>query len=516
MDQLPLVFERLLIHLKHPIPNVPVSTEPSTVHHSSSSLAGALVDSSSNATPLAVTQQSDVVAQLPGDNAVVSREAPSVLPDVRSHDPVSTPGARTQAIGNTAPQPSGSSSTTLMNPPPTSASQYTITVPNDAPRRGYQPMDHSQVALVPRRNFTDVIPTTIQGQISQPQLSKWVPYHVPEASTSTLPRQPPVKVQPSRKPDRYRLAKDILKQLGKPSGSVPAVLTRREYEERKNTEIRMKATSTQPPAEPVVPGPQPLLNHDDLPPPSEIVPVSDQAPPLGLSSNPPPSSPADEPPLLEYPDLDTGSTTHDAGATGEDVNTDIPPPEDPLVPQPPASPKSNLLLLSPAVPEPALDKEERPAVDQLPLPNPQSSERSGPPPGAEIIEISDDEEQTALDVGTTVVEPMEIDEEVGAGGAIPRSLSELSQGRDNTVVAVETEKDFTKEPLGRQPSPGPIDVRVPERKLRKYRPLVEVPPLPDWARQNRGGEKAAIQEEDEEGLYEVSTLQDRLLTLLIS
>jgi len=241
----------------------------------------------------------------------------------------------------------------------------------------------------------------------------------------------------------------------------------------------------------VVTGPQPLLNYDDLPSPSEIVPLPDRVPPLGLSSNPSPSSPADELSLLEYRDLDTGSTTHDTGATGEDVNMDIPPPEDPLVPQPPVSPKSNPPLLSPAVPEQA-------RMAQL-------SKGNGPPPGAEIIEISDNEEQAAVDVGTTAVEPMEVDEEVGTGGAIPRSLSELFLDGDSTLVVAEMEKDFTKEPLGRQPSPGPIDIQVPKRKLR-YRPWVDVPPLPDWARQNRREETVPVQEEDEEGLCEVSIL----------
>lgn len=38
--------------------------------------------------------------------------------------------------------------------------------------------------------------------------------------------------------------------LGRPSGFVPAVLMRREYEEREKTKIHTKATSTDPPTEP--------------------------------------------------------------------------------------------------------------------------------------------------------------------------------------------------------------------------------------------------------------------------
>lgn len=506
MDQLPSVFENILTRLKRPIPNVPVSTEPPNTHPSSSSLAGALVDPSSNVTPSAVTQQSNAVVQPPEDNAVVPNETSSVLPEAQSHDPVPTLGPRTQAIGNTthaSPRPSASSGVTLMNSPyPANANQYTFTVPNDTARQGYRPVDYSQLVPVPRRKFSDITPNARQEKIPQPQLSKPVP---PETSTSALPRQPPFSVRLPGRADRSRLAKDILKQLGRPSGSVPAVPTRHEYKQRKKAEAHTEATSAQLPTEPVVAGPQPLLNHDDPPSPLEIVPVSDQVPPLGLSSNPPPSSPADEPPLLEYPDLDTGLTTCDVDATGEDVNMDIPPPENPLVPQPPASPESNLPLESvpsPVVPEPALDKEERP------------SKRSAPPPDAEIIEISDDEE-TVVDARTTTVEPMEVDEEVGTGGVISQSLSELPLVGDNTLITVETEKDPTKEPLGRRPSPGPIDIQFAERRLQKCRPSVEVPPLPDWARRNRGGETAPIQEEDEEGLCEVSIMQIRLLTLLL-
>ena len=329
--------------------------------------------------------------------------------------------------------------------------------------------------------------------------------------------QPPIKVRLQREADRSRLAKDILKQLGKPSGSVPTVPTKREYEVQKKAEAEMEATSTQSPAVPVTEPPL-VLNHDDPPLTSEVVPVPDQVVPSGFSADLPPVTPAGEPPSLEYPDPDPHSTPQDADTAERDVNMDIQPPDDPLVPQRLASPKSNLpqgSVPSPVVPEPALDREERSAVNHpLPLGAP-SSKRSGPPPDAEIIEISDDEEQSTVDPVTTTIEPMEVDEEVGTGGPISQSLFELSLDGDHTPVAVETEKERTKKPPGRRPSQdliGSEDVQLVEKKLQRNRPSVELPPLPEYARQIKGKERAPVQEEDEEGLYEVSILWVWFLT----
>lgn len=523
MDRLPFVFAGLLAQLKRPIPDVPVSAEPPTAGYSSNSLGAALGDPPSNVTPPTMMQQTHVVAQPPEDNSVMQSAASDVLPEAhipQSRDPVPTPDSRTQAIGNmldVSTQLSSSSGITLTNPPyPTTANQYTTTVPNDVARQHYKPMEYNQLALVPRRNFSNAVPDAMQWKVRQPQLPRWTPHYQPEGSTSTLPRQPPVKVRPPRGADRSRLAKDILKQLGKPSGSVPAVLMRHEYEEQKKTGAHTEVTSAQPPTEPAVAESQQLSNHDDLALPPEIVPVPDQVPSLGLSVNSPPATSTDEPPLLEYPDPDTGTTAQDVDATGEDVDMDTQPPEDPLVPQPPTSPRpdpSQELVPSPVILESALNKDERPAVNQPPVSEFPSLKRSGPPADAEVIEISDDEEPAAVDAVINTIESMEVDEEVGTGGAISQSLSELSLDRNGTLVAVETEKDRTKEPLGRRPSQEAIvHMQSTKRKLQKNRLCVEVPPLPDYVRQNKGKNRAPIQEEEEEGLYGVSVLWAWLLT----
>ena len=512
MDQLPVIFASLLAQLKREIPDVPVPAEPLTAGHSSSSLAVALGGPASKFTPPAVVRQTHVVALPPEDNAVMQNGASDVLPEahtLQSRNPARTPDSRTQAVGN-APdvptQPSSSSGITLMNPPyPATVNQHTTAVPNDAARQPYKPMEYNQLVPIPGRNFSNSIPNAIQERVLQLQLPGR-----PEASTSTLRRQSSVKVRLPRQADRSRLAKDILKQLGKPSGSVPAVLTRREYKERKKIGAHMEATSTQPLTEPVVAEPQPLSNHDDPPLSPEIVPVLDQVPPPSLPVNSPPATLTDEPPLLKYPDLDAGSTTRAADATGEDINMDIQPPEDRLLPQSQVSPRSDPPqepVPSPVNPKSDLDKEERSATNQPPVPESPSLKRSGPPPGAEVIEISDDEEQAA-------VEPMEVDKEVGTGGAISQSLSGLSLDGDDTLVAVETERDRTDEPLGRRSKLAidSEDTRSTERKLKKNRPCVEVPPLPDYARQKKGKERAPIQEVEEEGLCGVSILRVWLLT----
>jgi hypothetical protein len=520
MDRLPSVFGNLLIQLKRPIPDVPVSTEPPSAGHPSGSLAAASGDPPSNVTSSTAMQQTHVVAQPPEDNAVMQNGASDVLPEAhtpQSRDPAPTSDSRTQVIGNTlgiSIRPPPSSGTTLTNPPyPTAVNQHTTTVRNDAARQRYKPMEYNQLALVPRRNFSNTIPSAMQGKALQPQLPGWIAHYQPEASTSTLP----VKVRLPREVNRSRLAKDILKQLGKPSGSVPAVLTRREYKDRR-TGAHMEATSAQPPTEPVVAEPQPLLSHDEPRLPPEIVP--DQVSSPGLSVNPPPETLTDEPPLPDYPNPDAGSTTQDADATGEDVNMDIQPPEDPLVPQPPTSPRSDPLqepVPSPVVPELPLDNEERSAAGQPPTPEFPPLKRSGPPPDAEVIEISDDEEPAAADAVTNTVEPMEVDREIGTGGASSHGLPDLSLEGGDTPVAVEMEKDRPEEPLGHRSSREAIDsesIRPTKRKLHRNQLCVEVPPLPDYARKNKGKERAPIQEEGEEDFCRVSVLQasDTLFT----
>jgi hypothetical protein len=108
---------------------------------------------------------------------------------------------------------------------------------------------------------------------------------------------------------------------------------------------------------------------------------------------------------------------------------------------------------------------------------------------------------------------MEVDEEIGTGGAISQNLCELSLDGNDTPVVVETEKSPTKAPLGRQSSQeliGSEDIQFTRKKLQV---CVEVPPMPDYARQNRGKERAPIQEEDEEGLYGASVWRAWSLTL---
>lgn len=505
MDALPSVFEYLLKKLKRPIPDVPLPTEPPTAGHSSSSLPAVLADSPSNITPSTAMQQPDVIAQPLDDNTIMQSGASDVLPEAYTpqlHDPAPTPASWTQATGNVShasAQPSSSSGITTPAYP-IAMNHHTTTVPDDVTRQGYR-TEYNQLALVPRQNFPNVIPNTA-WEAHQPRSSGWTSYYRPQTSTSTLTWQPPVKARLPREADRSRLAKDILKQLGKPSGSVPAVPTRHEYDERKKMEARMEDTSAQPPTEPAVAEAQPFPNHDDPPSPPKVNPVAP-----GLSTNSPPAIPVGEPPLLGYPDPDTSSTPYDADATGEDANTDIQPPEDPPAPQSPASSRSNLPQESgpsPAVPESAPDKEERPVTNHPPLSEPPSSKRSGPPPDAEIIEISDDEEQVAIDVVTNTVEPMDVDEEVGTRGAVSQSLSKLSLDGDDALIAVEAEKDRTKRPLGRRSSQGSIDpgdVQFAKRKLQKNQPYIEIPPLPDYARGNKGQGGAP----DGEGLDKVPT-----------
>lgn len=511
MDLLPTIFTDMLVRLKRPIPNVPVPGEPPTVSYSSSSLATALGDTPSEVTTSTTMQQLHATTQPSEDDIVVLDEAPDVLPEthvLQPCDPAPTPNPRTQVTGNASgasTNPSAPPSITLANPPhPTTANRDT-SIPNDATHRSYRPIDYNQVALVPKRNFPNAIPNTMRVEVSKPQLSTWTSRPLPEALTPALPRQPPAKIRLPRQADRSRLAKDILKQLGKPSGSVPVVPTRREYEVQRKTRPNVDAALTQPPTEPVVAEPQPMMTHDDPPLPQEIVPVSDQVPSPGFSANPPPETRANEPPLLEYPDPVAGPTPHVADATDEDFNKDGHTPNGPLVTQPPISSRSALPqepVPSLVAPEPATDKEEPPATDQLLVSKLQSSKQNGPPPDANIIEISDDEELTTIDDPTSAVEPMEVDEEVVAGGAVSRSLSGLSLDGEDTLVAGKSEKDRNKEPLSGRSSQEPNDregTRSTERKSQRFQPFLVIPPLPDYARQDKGKESVSIGEAEEEG-----------------
>ena len=514
MDLLPAIFTDMLVRLKRPIPNVPVSGEPPTVSYSSSSLAAALGDTPSKVPTSTTMQQLHATTQPPEDDIVVLDEAPDVLPEThvpQPCDPAHTPNPRNQVTGNASGAStnlSSSPSITLTNPPyPTTANRDT-SIPNDATRRAYRPVDYKQIALVPRRNFSNAIPNTIRGEVSQPQLSAWASRPLPETLTPALPRQPPARIRLPRQADRSRLTKDILKQLGKPSGFVPVVPTRREYEGQRKTRPNAEDALAQPSTEPVVAGPQPMMMHDDPPSPQEIVPISDQVPSPGSSANPPLETRANEPPLLEYPDPVAGPTPHDADATDEDSNKDGHIPNGPLVTQPPTSSRSDLpqeSVSSLVAPESATDKEEPSATDQLLVSKLQSSKRSGPPPDADIIEISDDEELTTIDATTSAVEPMEVDEGVVAGGAVSRSLSGLSLDGENTLVAGKPEKDRNEEPLSGRSSQEPNDregTRSTERRPQRFQPFLVIPPLPDYARQHKGKESAPTEEKEEEGSCE--------------
>lgn len=469
----------------------------------------------SSATPSTVMEPSNVAAQSLENGVVVLNDASDIIPEAQTPQspdlaPTATPWA--QASGNepnSSVQPSSSSSPIPVdNPYPTTASHHTIAVPGDSTRKQYKPMGYNQLALVPRQYFYNALPNVSQGQVPY-QRSMWIPYqqpewttyHPPEASTSTLPKRPPTRVRLPREADRSRLAKDILKQLGKPSGPVPAVPLRRGYQDRKESETGTGATSVQPPAQFVAPEPR-SLNYDGPPLPPGIVPVPDQVAPSSSHATHPPETPIGEPPLLEYPDPDPDPAPRYTDATEQDVRMDIQPLEGSLALRPPASPGSNTPedpVSSLVVPGSAPATEERSTVE-LPLPStsPQQ-DRRGPPADAEIIEISDDEEEAAVHVETTVTEPMEVDEEVGTGGADSPRLSELSPAGGDSLLVAETGEGRTMESLSRPPTQELIG-RKPQKNLAS----VELPPLPAYARRNRGKERAPVEEEDEEGLYETS------------
>lgn len=428
-------------------------------------------------------EQPTVTAQPSEDDATMQTGTSDAAPEAQipqSHDPGPGTISWTQPTGNLPrlpTQPSSSSSTIPRNSP------YHATTGDSAYRR-YQPLEYNQLALVPGRYYSNVIPHATQGEVSQPQLPGWMAHYQPETSTATLPKRLPVKVRLPREADRSRLAKDILKQLGKPYGSIPPVPTRYSYEGRKKAAAEIMATSVQPPAAP------------------------DQVASAGSYPNYPPTTPAGEPPLLEYPDPDPDPThIHSVDATDQDIHMDIQPPEDSLVPQPPTSPRSNPpqdRVSPPVVPDLAPNAGGTPIAERLLPSTSPLSKRSGPPPDAEIIEISDEEEEAVARAITATVEPMEVDEGVEAGASVSQNLSRLSLDGDDTLVAVEVEKDHAK-PLGRRPSQElvvPEDRQPTGRKPLRNQVSVELPPLPEYARQIRDREKALTQEEDEEGCPE--------------
>lgn len=471
-----------------------------------------------------MVQEPNATARPLEDDAAMQTEAPGTIPETRSpqsHEPAPATVTWTQTGGDAShpsTQPSLPIGTIPVNPPyPTTTNLYTTVGPDNAAYQGYQSKEDNQLALVPRRNFYKPIPNQILREFRQPQPSG-LTYHQPKASTSTLPAQSSVKIRLPREADRSRLAKDILKQLGKPSGFAPAVPTRREYEERRRAEAEMEVNSIRPPAQQMIAQPQLLLNHDEAPLPPEVVPVSDQVVSSGLYTNHPPATPAGEPPLLEYPDPDP--TPNDTDAANQDTHMDIQSPEDSLVPHPPASPRPNLLrdsISPPLVPESISGAEERSAVkDLLPSTSPPSKHR-GPPPDAEIIEISDDEAGPNVDAATPTVEPMEVDKETGTGGVISQSFSELSLDGEVAPVAVEaeTETDTPREPARRRSSQElitPEDIQSTGRKFPRNQVSVELPPLPDYARRNKGKERAPIEEEYGEGLCGISVWWAQFLT----
>jgi hypothetical protein len=466
--------------------------------HSSNSLAGALVDATPNVAPSIVTHKPSVVAESLGNGTVVETKASESLPEAqipqsRNQGPTAIP--RTQVTRDSLPiQPPSLPRAIPMNPPHATTVIYnTSAVPGDVSRPGDQPMNHNQLSLVPRRNFSNAISNLMQEGERQPQTLGFVQHYQPEASTSAPPRQSLVKGRLPREADRSRLAKDILKQLGKPNGSVPTIPTRREYKKRKKAEAETVGLpvhpSTEPMAEPSLPGP-----------------VLGQVTPNTSSANQLQENAPNESLSLGYSDQHKESTP-DANGIEQDVDMNIHPSGDPLVshplgspePTPPQDPTPTL-----RDPEPAQGKEWGSTAENPP-PEVQPSRWIGPPPDAEVIEISDDEGQPVVGTVAATDEPMEVDGEVRMGGAISESLPQSSLVGDDSPVAVEMKEGHTEEQtVDRRSSREPVvskDIQLTEKKSQKIRPYVEVPPLPDYARQNKGKERAPVEAEDEEGLY---------------
>jgi hypothetical protein len=110
---------------------------------------------------------------------------------------------------------------------------------------------------------------------------------------------------------------------------------------------------------------------------------------------------------------------------------------------------------------------------------------------------------------------MEVDGEVGMGGVVSKSLSQLSLDGGDAPVAAELGMDLTDEPLEPRSSQDPVvskDIKFTEKKSQKVQPYVDVPPLPDYVLQSKGKERAPVEAEDEEGLFRVSVQNNWFLT----
>ena len=364
-------------------------------------------------------------------------------------------------------------------------------------------MHHNQLALVSMRGPSNMIPNLMQGGERGPQTSGLAQYYRPEASKFVSPKQPPVKVRLPREADRSRLAKDILKQLGKPNGLVPAVPTRREYKERKKAEAKPDDAPIHLPAGSVA-EPQPVLDREDAPSLPDSVPG--QVAPSTLSKVQPQEGTLNEQPSSGKQDHHRGSVPPGANGIEQDVDMDIQSSSDPLVSRPSVPPR----LTPPQDYVPSLTDpgsaqgKQGGSVVESPLPSePQSSRWIGPPSDADVIEISDDEGQSVTGTAIATVEPMEVDGEIRTGDTVSKSLSQPPLD-DDTPVAVELGKNHTEGPLGLRSPQEPVvskDIQFTEKKSQKVQPYVEVPPLPGYVRMGKGKERAPVEAEDEEGLY---------------
>ena len=435
-----------------------------------------------------MTQHPSAATQPLANGAVVETGAPDSLPEAQipqSRDPEPTTIPQIQAIGNTPHIPT--------QPSPSSGIMPT------------SPTHPTQLALVPRRNFPDAISNLTQGGGRPSQAPGLVQYRQPETSAYAPPKQPPVRVRLPREADLSRLAKDILKQLGRPNGSVPAVLTKREYKERTRAEAGTKGTSVHPSPEPIAET-QLVLNLDEVPPPQD--PVPGQAALSTLPTNQLQENLPHKTLLPGYPAQHRISAPPDANGIERDVEMDIQISGDSLVSRSSGSPLSDLPQdsASPLMDPESTQGKEGGSAAKNPPSKPQSSRWTGPSPDTEVIEISDDEGQPVVGAVVATVEPMEVDGEVGIGGAISKNLSHLSPDGGDTPVVVEIE-GRTKEPLDHRSPQEPVvfkDIQFTEKKSQKIQPYVQVPPLPDFVRQNKAKERALVEAEDEEGLHGVS------------
>lgn len=499
----------MLKQLKRPIPDIQIPTEPQAPGHSSNSLSEALVDTTSDTAPQIVAHQPTPVAQPLGNNVAAQPKGPDPLPQVQTPQPRGPKPAAVPRTGETGGVPTGVVPT---NPHLLAIAYHDVSAtPNT-----YQPMDYRQVT---EGKFSNVIPNMVAGVGGQPQAPVLVPLHEAEAFPSTLSKPPPVMVRLPRDPDRPRLAKDILKQLGKPIGTVPAVLTRHEHKKRKKAGADTQGASTnaqnvstdtqgalaQPSTEAAV---DRVSNYDNLPLLPEVVPASGQAASAALPPSPPQENPLNELPPLGYPDQREEITPHDVIDIEQDVEMDNQPSANPSEPLPLSQPPQEDPIPPSVNPGPTLSED---VSTEGPV---QSSKLRGPPPGTEIIEISDEEEQPAADAVTAIIQPMEVDGEVRKGGQSPE-LSQLPPEKDNVTVAVEMGDEPTVEPLDHRPSQEPVaskNTQSAEKKSRKLQPYVQLPPRPNYMSTRKDKERAPAQGDDEEGWYNVAVRVALFLT----